>query len=1676
MLDFLTKFVSFRNLQIVFYKILFLFIPFGLFAQAPTISSFSPNGGSIGTLVTIAGTNLSTPTALTIGGVSAIVISNTGTSLVAMVMPGAATGLVSVTTAGGTANSTGKFTVTASQVPNGQQGSKLVGTGAVGAALQGAYVSVSADGNTAIVGAFLDNGGTGAAWVYTRNGAIWSQQGSKLVGTGTVGNAQQGYSVSLSADGNTAIVGGVQDNSSAGAAWVYTRSGGVWSQQGSKLVGTGAVGNAQQGYTVSISADGNTAIVGGWADNSNAGAAWVYTRSGGVWSQQGSKLVGTSAVGNAQQGISVSLSADGNTAIVGGRSDNSNAGAAWVYTRNGGVWSQQGAKLVGSGVSAAAQQGRSVSLSADGNTAMVGGNFDNSQQGAVWVYTRSEGVWSQQGSKLVGTGAVGAAQLGLSVSLSADGNIAIVSGFPDNSNAGAVWVYTRSGGVWTQQGSKLVGTGAVGNAQQGSNVSLSADGNTAMFGGPLDNSNAGAVWAFTYVPPPPTITSTGTLTVFSACAGAASTAQSFTVGGTNLTNNITITPPTGFEVSLTSGSGYAASVSITPTSNIVANTTIYVRLTNSASGTPSGNITVASTGSTTQNVAVTGTINALPVATITASGPTTFCPGGQVGLYAPPYLLQFNGNSTVSVANGYPATDDITIQMTIKPTAVDLSVNQYKTLLNHDNYDIGNLHFQFLSGRLQLAIGGIAEQFCTYTFVPGSTYRIAAAYSKDGKYVKFYVNGVLINNFTYTTTVSILGNQSYNIGSWKGTSRFFNGTIDDVRIWNTVRTDAQVLSDAAADFLPAGTPNLVRYYRFDEGIGTTTADDAGGATGILVNNPLWVSSAPVGQTYLWSNAGTKQNITATTGGNYTVTVTNPSGCAATSSATVVTVNPLPTATISGTTTVTTNITSPNITFTGAGGTAPYTFSYTINSGATQTVTTTSGNSVSVAAPTNAAGTFAYSLVGVKDGSSTSCSNTATGTATVTVVAITATISGTTTVCQNTTAPNITFTGANGTAPYTFTYTINGGANQMVTTTTTTDNSVTVAAPTGTSGMFTYALVSVQDATAAMNTNTPGKAVVTINGLPVATITPGGATTFCSGGSVTLTASAGSSYVWNNSAGTSGLINVTTSGNYTVTVVDVNGCSATSPATTVTVNPLPTASIAGTTVVCQNGTAPNITFTGAAGTVPYTFSYTINGGTTQMVITTKGNSVTVAVPTTTAGVYTYALVSVQDASSTSCLNAATGNATVTVNPLPIASISGTTTICQNAATPNITFTGAAGTAPYTFSYIINGGAVQTITTTTGNSVTVAAPTSIAGTYAYSLVNVQDASSNTCTNATTGTATVTVNPLPTASISAASTVICGAGNTTNLVATGGTTYQWFRNGSLISGATSSTYAAATIGTYTATTTSAFGCTAPTTGSLVVTQLFAPKSSFNYDSYCTNKAINFTNKSTVTTTGAVSYTWSDNNANTSSATNARFMYPNAGSYSIKLKVQSNTCSNLADSVTVVVPVEAPRAAIRQTTLDVAINDNVQLQARNFGNQYTWSPSVGLTNPFISNPVINTSAEQDYLITIGVPSGCTTTDSLKVRIHDSNKVYVPNVFSPNGDGQNDKLYLIPVGISELKFFRIFNRWGKKLFETSTLSQGWDGTFNGQLQPLETYVWTVLAVDKNGKTFYQEGSVTLLR
>ena len=131
------------------------------------------------------------------------------------------------------------------------------------------------------------------------------QQGVRLTPNDASGaNIGFGGSVTLSADGNTALVGGAANNNSDGAAWIFTRSGSTWTQQGGKLPAIGATGTAQIGISVALSADGNTALVGGVTDSGGRGAVWVFTRSGGVWTQQGSKLIASDESANFRASMS----------------------------------------------------------------------------------------------------------------------------------------------------------------------------------------------------------------------------------------------------------------------------------------------------------------------------------------------------------------------------------------------------------------------------------------------------------------------------------------------------------------------------------------------------------------------------------------------------------------------------------------------------------------------------------------------------------------------------------------------------------------------------------------------------------------------------------------------------------------------------------------------------------------------------------------------------------------------------------------------------------------------------------------------------------------------------------------------------------------------------------------------------------------------------------------------------------------------------------------------------------------------------------------------------------------------------------------------------------------------------------------------------------------------------
>lgn len=523
------------------------------------------------------------------------------------------------------------------------------------------------------------------------------------------------------------------------------------------------------------------------------------------------------------------------------------------------------------------------------------------------------------------------------------------------------------------------------------------------------------------------------------------------------------------------------------------------------------------------------------------------------------------------------------------------------------------------------------------------------------------------------------------------------------------------------------------------------------------------SGAYTGGAYTYTGTGTLSlngstgDITPSTSntGSYTVTYTVPAsgGCATVPANTTVTVNPLPTASISGTTSVCQGAAAPDVTFTGADGTPPYTFSYNVNGGSTITITTTGVNtSVTVSQSTISGGTFVYTLLGVHDANE--CEQEASGTATITVVTTpvaTFTYSGSP-YCQIGTALP-TFTGG-GTAG-----TFSSTAGLVFVSTSTGEIDLVASTP------GTYTVTN----TIASCGGISAQADVTINALPTATIS--GTLTACVTTTLTANTNAGSPvYEWYESGGlldgeNNATLVVTSSGSYTVKVTNsTTGCAQLSAASEVTIHPLPVVSISGSDQACVSTVLTAVNNAASPAFVWYKNDVVIDGETGLTLTVTVTDNYKVKV---TDGV-------------TGC-EFTTVNLAVTIYPQPSATIAGTVSVCLGATEPEITFTGADGTSPYTFTYNINGGSDLSVMTAVGAStVTVAAPTTSTGTYIYTLTKVVDGSVAACEKTISGqSATVTVVADPVLTQPGNATFCKGGTTTLTTSASGGVgsySYQW------------------------------------------------------------------------------------------------------------------------------------------------------------------------------------------------------------------------------------------------------------------------------------------------------------
>ncbi len=337
--------------------------------------------------------------------------------------------------------------------------------------------AVAISGETAIVGAYGDNdngSGSGSAYIFEKVGGSWVQN-AKL--TPIDGAANDFFGDAVSIDGDTAIIGAYRDDdrgSGSGSAYVFERAFGAWTQK-AKFTARDGTNNDLFGNAVSI--DGDTAIVGAYQNDNNngneSGSAYVFERAFGVWTQK-AKLTASDGRPVDRFGISVSISGD--TAIVGAFYNDdlaTNAGAAYVFEKVGGVWTEI-AKLTASDGVSGDLFGNSVSI--DGNTAIIGAFGDDGYIGSAYMFEKVDGEWTEV-AKLTTTSGE---QFGSSVSVS--GKTAIVGASGDDffgTDSGSAYVFEKMGGVWARRAWLLAPDGAT-DDYFGNSVSLSGD--TAIVG------------------------------------------------------------------------------------------------------------------------------------------------------------------------------------------------------------------------------------------------------------------------------------------------------------------------------------------------------------------------------------------------------------------------------------------------------------------------------------------------------------------------------------------------------------------------------------------------------------------------------------------------------------------------------------------------------------------------------------------------------------------------------------------------------------------------------------------------------------------------------------------------------------------------------------------------------------------------------------------------------------------------------------------------------------------------------------------------------------------------------------------------------------------------------------------------------------------------------------------
>ena len=366
----------------------------------------------------------------------------------------------------------------------------------------GQVVDISSDGNYIIVGSAIHNGGTGIAYIFTKSGSSYIEQ-SVIYSSDLAASDYYGYKVAINSDGTYAAVSALyedQGGADAGAVYVFTRSGSTWSQQ-AKLLSTDLAADDGFGYGLAINSDGTYILVGAPNEDPSSvisgGSAYVFTRSGTSWSQQAKLVRSPNTTTSSQFGTSCALSDDGSYAIVGAPNNNSGDGNSFIYTRSGSSWSQQ-QMIVHSDPTGLNYIGAAVSMNSDGTYVLIGGRTYSS---GAYVFTRSGSTWSQQ-AKLVSTDKASSDKFGNCLKLNSDASLAVIGAGAYTANQGKAYVFSRDGTSWTQDldfTASNVGSTSYFAGGEDQGVSINGTGDKIVVGAPWhdeDATDAGKVYIY----------------------------------------------------------------------------------------------------------------------------------------------------------------------------------------------------------------------------------------------------------------------------------------------------------------------------------------------------------------------------------------------------------------------------------------------------------------------------------------------------------------------------------------------------------------------------------------------------------------------------------------------------------------------------------------------------------------------------------------------------------------------------------------------------------------------------------------------------------------------------------------------------------------------------------------------------------------------------------------------------------------------------------------------------------------------------------------------------------------------------------------------------------------------------------------------------------------------------